>query len=608
MMLQSYQTLPLLANTTLPGVHICTDTEGLLGAIASGAKHILAGRSVQELSTMLPIKNNTDVLQIVAEGRILHGDKMAVELAHALFLRVQLLPDAKPILKLALVEFLQNAIEHGNLGLSMTRQQQVDDFAWFEAYHSGLNNALQGPLGRIPVRVTCRMSEGLLRIEIEDRGMGFPVRETLQKLAQPGQATGRGLGLLQKLLGSQLSFDAGGRVVRFALPLEQTDVKSAPKALRLQSHIVAWGSSPSRQLLLERTLRSAGCQSLETLHTLKGLSEHIGHARLLVLDAYTPNFATIAYALADVQKEHPKLPIMLWAPRAVEAALKLALNTPCMDVFVNGLTTGELELRLERILQTGEALHRERRMESTQREEVERTRSFQTDMMPKAGALAVLATKHKIQIGTSYQGCETLAGDYWSVAEVGPHHVALAMMDFTGHGVRAALNTVQLHALLKNEWNAADSVGIAASLNASLHGLLGPGCFAAYVYGVLDTKNGSFSYCAGGAPPLLVKSQLGVVRELGASGLPLGLTPRLLPALRTAQLEEGETLLIYSDALTDAPHRNGKRWEQAGLKKAWKGIPSGMLARNAVQALLEKFHSTVVLPMPDDLTVLAVKR
>lgn len=599
---------PLFVNTAIPGVHNCTDSDSLIGALAGGAKQIIAGRSVIEMVPMLPIAHKSDILHVIAESRIIHGDKMAAELANALFIRVQLVPEAKPILQLAFAEFLQNAIEHGNLGLSMLRKQQVDDYAWFETYHAALKQALEGPLGRIPVRISCRVNNGHLKIEIEDRGMGFPVRETLQKLAAPGQPTGRGLGLLQKLLGQHLVFEAGGRIVRFALPLEHAEEQPKPRALRHESTIMMWGSSPSRNVLLERILRSAGCEKLETLHTLKDVSSHVGHARLLILDADVPNFATVGYALADIQKEHPHLPIMLWAPRAVEAALELALRSPCMDVFANGVTHGELELRLERILQTGEAMYRERRMINAQREEVERTRSFQHDMLPKASALASLAKKHKIQIGTSYMGCETLAGDYWSVAEVGPHHVALAMMDFTGHGVRAALNTVQLHALLKNEWNAADPVGIAASLNISLHGLLGPGCFAAYVYGVLDTQSGTFSYCAGGAPPLMIKSKTGALRELGASGLPLGLTPRLLPALRSAHLDVGETLLIYSDALTDAPHRNGKRWEQEGLKKEWKSIPSAMLARNSIQALLEKFHSTVVLPVPDDLTVLAVKR
>lgn len=602
------QNTPLFANTTMPGVHSCMDMDGLLGALASGAKQILAGRSLQELSPMLPIAHNNDVLQIVAEGRLVHGDKMAAELTHALFLRVQLSAEVKPILQLALAEFLQNAVEHGNLGLSLTRQQQVDEFEWFEMYHAALNKALQGPLGRIPVRISCRVADGHLRIEIEDRGMGFPVRETLHKLAGAGQATGRGLGLLQKLLGPQMAFDAGGRMVRFALPLENANIPAPIQVLRKDSVVVGLGASPSRQVLLERALRGAGCQYVETIHSLKDVSTQVGHARLLVLDADVPNFATIAYALADVQKEHPLLPVMLWSPRAPEAALELALRSPCMDVLTASVSGSELELRIERLLQTGAALNREHRMVKNQREEVERTRTFQHDMLPKTSALSALAAKHKIQIGTSYQGCETLAGDYWSVIEVGPHHVALAMMDFTGHGVRAALNTVQLHALLKNEWNMADPLGIAASLNASLHGLLGPGCFAAYVYGVLDTKSGAFNYCAGGAPPMMIKTKLGAIKELPANGLPLGLTPRLLPTLRTAQLDEAETLLIYSDALTDAPHRNGKRWEQAGLTKAWKGIPAAMLARNAVQALMEKFHTTVVLPMPDDLTVLAVKR
>jgi sigma-B regulation protein RsbU (phosphoserine phosphatase) len=600
--------IPLLAATTLPGVQCCTDTEGVLGALASGSKQILAGRSVHELAPMLPIPHATDVLHLVAESRVLHGDKMAAELAHALYLRVSLSAQSKPILQLALAELLQNAIEHGNLGLSLTRHQQVDDMEWFEAYHHDLNKALNGPLGRIPVRISCRSDGGELKVEIEDRGLGFAVRETMARISVAGEATGRGVGLLNKLLKGKFGYEAGGRVARFALELEKPTMTVAPPNLRSTGRVVGWAASAARGPILERAMRSAGCQNFKAVNNLRDLVNDANNAHILIIDADTANFASVGYALADLQAQAPHTPILLWAPRAIEAVLALALRHKCMDVALAGISANELGLRLERLLQTSGAMNTERTMIQNQKEEVERTRSFQHDMMPKAGALAQLAENHNIQLATSYQGCETLAGDYWSITETGPHHIALAMMDFTGHGVRAALNMVQLHALLKNEWNTADPVGIATSLNISLHGLLGPGCFAAYVYGVLDTHSGVFTYCAGGAPPLLLKTKTGAVKELIASGLPLGLAPKIQPMLRSTVLGEGETLMIYSDALTDAPHRNGERWGQVGLVNTWQQFSCAMHARNALQALLEAFHASVTLPVPDDLTVLVVKR
>ncbi len=73
-------------------------------------------------------------------------------------------------------------------------------------------------------------------------------------------------------------------------------------------------------------------------------------------------------------------------------------------------------------------------------------------------------------------------------------------------------------------------------------------------------------------------------------------------------MDEGDSLLVVSDALTDAPHQNGTRWGPEGLAEAWRTIPPAMKARNALQALLDTFHKTVKRPVPDDLTALILKR
>ena len=80
--------LPLATTTALPGIGQCEDYEGLLAALSSGSKQILAGRSIGELAAMLPIPHKSDVLQLVAEGRLVHGEKAATDLAHAIPLAI----------------------------------------------------------------------------------------------------------------------------------------------------------------------------------------------------------------------------------------------------------------------------------------------------------------------------------------------------------------------------------------------------------------------------------------------------------------------------------------------------------------------------------------
>jgi sigma-B regulation protein RsbU (phosphoserine phosphatase) len=602
--------IPLLAaSANLPGVSQCTDAEGLQNALSSGSKQILAGFSTHELAMLLPIPHKTDVLQLVAECRLLHGEKAASDVAHALGMRVQLAPETQPILQLVLAELLQNAIEHGNLGFSQIRNQGGESLDSFVAFHSGVGAALAGPLGRIPVRLSCRIQEGQLQIELEDRGLGFRVREVMSRSINSHNGTGRGLGLLYKLLGGKLAYDGGGRLVRFALPLAEAPAAQSLKMRRNIAPILAWAGSAGRAPLLERALRSAGCHNLKVCSNLRNTQETASQYELLVLDGDAPNFASLAYTLRDLQKLWPDLPVLLLANRNSSQACTLALTFGHVDVCSPDLGGSEkLALRLERLLQQRQQLQEATRLYDSQQAEIERTRIFQQDMLPRAGNLSALAQAHNVQLAASYIGCETLAGDYWTISEAGPDQLAIGVMDFTGHGLRAALNTVQLHTLLKTEWYLSDPVEIATHLNASLHQLLGPGCFAAYVYAVLNTKTGDLRYCAGGAPPMLRKSKGGALKELSCNGLPLGLAPKLTPTLRQSTLDLGETLLIVSDAITDAPHQNGQRWGQAGLATAWSKISPALHARNALQELTANFHKTVQRPVPDDLTAVVVKR
>jgi sigma-B regulation protein RsbU (phosphoserine phosphatase) len=602
------QLLPLANTAALPGIGQCQDSEGLLAALSNGNKQILAGSSVAELAAMLQIGHKDDILQLVAEGRLIHGEKVATDLAHALSLRVQLANDDLPTLRLVLAELLQNAVEHGNLGLGQTRHNSglsLDDFV---DYQENLAQQLKGPLGRIPVRLSCRVQQGQLKVEIEDRGLGFKVRAVTQRQQSHQRATGRGIGLLHNLLGGNLSYAAGGRVVRFSLPLKSSSQPQPQVSLRRMAKVLAWVPAATRVPQLARLGKLAGLETLSITTSLRVLQEQASTQQLILLDANAANFASLAYTLGDLQRDHPQLPVLLLTTRAPNTLHQLALSFPQVDVWEGQENYESLALRLERLLQQQASLRETGRLGELQRTEIERTRIFQQDMLPKASTLSTLAQQYGLQLAASYVGCETLAGDYWTIAAANEHELAFGVMDFTGHGLRAAMNTVQLHALLKTEWYLADPVEIASHLNANLHQLLGADCFAAYVYVVLNSQTGDLRYCAGGAPAMLRKTRSGALQELSCNGLPLGLTPKFTPILRHAQLAEGETLLIISDALTDAPHINGKRWEHEGLAEAWRKIPAAMKARNALQALLDDFHKTVQRPVPDDLTALIVKR
>ena len=148
--------------------------------------------------------------------------------------------------------------------------------------------------------------------------------------------------------------------------------------------------------------------------------------------------------------------------------------------------------------------------------------------------------------------------------------MGIAVGDVSGKGVPAALYMAVTRSLLRSE------VGRHASpcqtlLAVNLH-LLEMGdsdMFVTLLYGVLNAAAGSFHYArAGHELPLLIERN-GTIPQLNRDhGQALGFIPQ--PALdeQTLELSSRDTLLIYSDGVTEATNSKGEFFGRGRLKRA----------------------------------------
>ncbi|HTO95273.1 MAG TPA: PP2C family protein-serine/threonine phosphatase [Bacteroidota bacterium] len=132
---------------------------------------------------------------------------------------------------------------------------------------------------------------------------------------------------------------------------------------------------------------------------------------------------------------------------------------------------------------------------------------------------------------------------------------AAVVGDVAGKGLAAALFMVKiqstLRALAPDFTSPAD---LMAKLNAILirDGL--PGKFASLVYVAIDSPSGDIRLVnAGHMPPVIISG--GTVTELPKGNAALGLAPLTLFEPRDVHLAPGDTLVVYSDGVTEA--RNG---------------------------------------------------
>jgi len=153
------------------------------------------------------------------------------------------------------------------------------------------------------------------------------------------------------------------------------------------------------------------------------------------------------------------------------------------------------------------------------------------------------------QIDVVHLPLRGIGGDFFQVRRI-DGETAVFLADVSGKGIQAAM----LLAALKTVFDAAsalrtDAAAALGAFNRSLCGLAMHEMFATAWLGVLS-DDGAVRYASAGHEPVLVRTADGAVRTLEGGGLPLGVENDPAVRERRAQLHPGETLVAYSDGLT----------------------------------------------------------
>jgi serine phosphatase RsbU (regulator of sigma subunit) len=151
------------------------------------------------------------------------------------------------------------------------------------------------------------------------------------------------------------------------------------------------------------------------------------------------------------------------------------------------------------------------------------------------------------------------SGDFYDLFHVGPpgrYGAALGVVvcDVAGKGVASALVMSATRAALRAEAERTGSpAAVLAKVNDILAASVPPGLFVTIFYGIFDPATRTLRFSSAGHPhPYRGSASRDGIDELESYGLPLGLVPGSLYEDRTAVLEPGDFVLVYTDGLVEA--------------------------------------------------------
>jgi serine phosphatase RsbU (regulator of sigma subunit) len=241
-------------------------------------------------------------------------------------------------------------------------------------------------------------------------------------------------------------------------------------------------------------------------------------------------------------------------------------------------------------------------------QELELARKVQRALIPSG-----LPSCERLSLAMLYEPAATVGGDVFDCVRWNDDTTLVYVADAMGHGVAAAL----LMTVVRTAFHGAlarlprggrpDPAALLGEVNRTLIELLGPNYVTAACVRI-DSRDESLTISLAGHPPALIRRGFAAdVVGIAAQSIPLGIRAGTTYTAVVVPFEPGDTLILYTDGVTEAAAPDGIFLGIAGLKHAIRGWRGG-----SVDGLVERLRRAVArhsgqTSVDDDLTIVVVQ-
>ena len=177
-----------------------------------------------------------------------------------------------------------------------------------------------------------------------------------------------------------------------------------------------------------------------------------------------------------------------------------------------------------------------------------------------------LVTNEDIEIQAELRAAASVGGDFYDYFFLDDSHVALLIGDVSGKGIPAAMFMMKTITCFRNYISLSKSPSqtlkeVNRVLNINNESAMFVTCF----YAIVNTKTGEMKFAnAGHLPPLI--GQKGKYKFLKCNaGFVLGPLKEAMIKDETYQLNNGDTITLYTDGITEAKNEKGELYGDARL-------------------------------------------
>lgn len=293
--------------------------------------------------------------------------------------------------------------------------------------------------------------------------------------------------------------------------------------------------------------------------------------------------------------------------------IRSAMNNGAFDFATKPIDLDDLSRTIEKAIEEIEFV-RQSQQEHTQLE------SIKSDLAVAGEIQQAILPKHLptidnigdyVDLSATMMPAKEVGGDFYDFFKINDTKLGIVMADVSGKGVPASIFMAVSRTLLR----ATGARGVASNeclgiVNKLLCNESVDSMFVTVFYGIYDITTGVLQYTnAGHNPPFVIRKATGKVEMLPFSqDIVAGMFDDVTYTQLDLQLEKGDSLVLFTDGVTEAFNVNGEQFDEEGLEKSLEGQ-----ADTSTCDLVKKIVSDVNAfageePQSDDITVMAVKR